>query len=111
MAGPTKKQKLSTLKRFKAKQRANYATTARKHEKKLFETLKEAEKLKSPLVKKVRQALTIARMAVSPVEGIMKVNAQTVKNLVEKVKEDKARKDREEKRKSKITKKIVSKRL
>ena len=50
-------------------------------------------------------------MAVSPVEGIMKVNAQTVKNLVEKVKEDKARKDREEKRKNKITKKIVSKRL
>ena len=57
------------------------------------------------------EALTIARMAASPVEGIMKVNAQTVKNLVEKVKEDKARKDREEKRKSKITKKIVSKRL
>ena len=28
MAGPTKKQKLSTLKRFKAKQYANYATTS-----------------------------------------------------------------------------------
>ncbi len=111
MAGPTKREKLSTLKRFKAKQHANYATTSRKHEKALFKTLQEAEKIKSPLVKKVRQALTIARMAVSPIEGIMKVNAQTVKNLAEKVKEDKARKNREEKRKNKITKKIVSKRL
>ena len=111
MAGPTKREKLSTLKRFKAKQHANYATTSRKHEKALFKTLQEAEKIKSPLVKKVRQALTIARMVVSPVEGLMKVNAQTVKNLAEKVKEDKARKNREEKRKNKITKKIVSKRL
>ena len=80
----------------------------KKHFLKLY---KKAEKIKSPLVKKVRQALTIARMAVSPIEGIMKVNAQTVKNLAEKVKEDKARKDRAEKRKSKITKKIVQKRL
>ena len=111
MAGPTKKEKLSTLKRFKAKQHANYATTGRKHEKSLMKTLREAEKIKSPLVKKVRQALTVARMVVSPIEGIMKINHQTVKNLAEKVKEDKARKNREEKRKNKITKKIVSKRL
>ena len=111
MAGPTKKQKLSTLKRFKAKQYANYATTGKKHEASLMKTLREAEKIKSPLVKKIRQALTVSRMFVSPIEGIMKINHQTVRNLAEKVKEDKARKDRAEKRKSKITKKIVSKRL
>ena len=111
MAGPTKREKLSTLKRFKAKQRANYATTGKKHEVSLMKTIREAEKIKSPLVKKVKQALTVARMFVSPIEGIMKINAQTVKNLAEKVKEDKARKNREEKRKNKITKKIVSKRL
>ncbi len=50
-------------------------------------------------------------MFVSPIEGIMKINHQTARNLAEKVKEDKARKDREEKRKSKITKKAVQKRL
>ena len=111
MGGPTKKEKISTLKRFKAKQHGNYATTSKKHEVSLMKTLREAEKIKSPLVRKVRQALTVARMVVSPIEGIMKVNAQTVKNLAEKVKEDKARKNREEKRKVTANKKAVSKRL
>ena len=49
MAGPTKKEKLSTLKRFKAKQHGNYATTSKKHEVSLMKTLREAEKIKSPL--------------------------------------------------------------
>ena len=101
MSGPTKKEKISTLKRFNTKNKSNFNTTGKKHEKALFKTLKEAEKYKSPLV---RQALTIARMAVSPIEGMMKINAQTVKNLSEKVKEDKAKKKREEKRKLKANK-------